>query len=254
MSQPDPIVWPRPLHVVQGSPERLSGIRVYYDFDWREEFGHSRKAFPHGQTLTRLIKEECPAGKQPCLLLTTGEDPIPQRIPRQTEYVVVVNIRHYLRESEGNPAYTYFARSAKGCVTGIPAVQNVAHTAEELDAFLNTHLKAGDIARWLDADPDRLQQLAEITEKKIPGRSHRASIEDVIQTLESLDRIDPELLNGLKSVFSKAQDRQTRTTLLHALTHNVEGLTQAGEVFGERIGAVVEQEPLWDPQGKRIKL
>jgi 4-methylaminobutanoate oxidase (formaldehyde-forming) len=37
------------------------------------------------------------------------------------------------------------------------------------------------------------------------------------------------------------------------LEHAAAGTRLEIEVFGERVGAVVEQEPLWDPQGKRIK-
>jgi 4-methylaminobutanoate oxidase (formaldehyde-forming) len=38
------------------------------------------------------------------------------------------------------------------------------------------------------------------------------------------------------------------------LEHATVGTRLEIEVFGERVGAVIEQEPLWDPQGKRIRV
>ena len=146
-----------------GLPARLSGIEIYYDFDWYEVFGHSRRTFPHGQKLTELILRECPTGKSPALLLTVREDGIASPIRTERHYIVVVKVHEYLRDSTADPAYTFFARGAKGPITGISALQNRVVTPEVLDAFLSTHLDIEALIRWAQGNQERLRQLGTVT-------------------------------------------------------------------------------------------
>ena len=69
-----PIPWDRPLEHRRGSGSRLGGLDIYYDFSWREVFRHDRAVFPRGQSLAKLVASDCPAGKEPALLLTERTD------------------------------------------------------------------------------------------------------------------------------------------------------------------------------------
>lgn len=65
------IGWTRELKHRLGEKERLGGIDLLYDFNWREIIGHNYNKFRGGQGLVNLIKRECPNDKTAILLLTT---------------------------------------------------------------------------------------------------------------------------------------------------------------------------------------
>ncbi len=234
LANPPPTPWPRELHYLRGSPDRLSGLEVYHDFDWLEVFGHSRKQFPHGQKLTELIRRDCPTGKSPALLLTTREDGIASPIRTASHYIVVVKVREYLLDSTADPAYTFFARGAKGPITGISALQNLVVTPEVLDAFLGTHLDIEALIRWAQGNQERLEQLAGVAGPPIASDVEPGNVQDVIRTLESLNRIDGPLLEALASCLSSSTDKASRLNLLHALVCDGEGeSSKLNEAVGE---------------------
>ena len=131
--------WPLGLDVFKGAAN-LSSIRVYHDFAWHSVFGHRRRTFPNGYSLTRIVKKSCPDGREPALLLTVRDDGIKSPIDHGVEWVVVVKIRDYLQTSDPDPAHTFFARGAKGPINKISALQNFVYTTEQLDALLASTL------------------------------------------------------------------------------------------------------------------
>ena len=64
--------WSPQLRWRRGARKRLAGLDVYYDFRWREVVGHPRTMFRNGEDLADRIRDDCPEGKNPVLLLTTS--------------------------------------------------------------------------------------------------------------------------------------------------------------------------------------
>ena len=102
--------WDPPLKTLRGSPTRLNGVRIYYDFGWRDVFSSRRRQFPGGQSLTRLVKDDCREGLTPALLLTGRDDVDEDAFETDSEYVVVVNVRQYLK-AKPDTAASYYAQS-----------------------------------------------------------------------------------------------------------------------------------------------
>jgi len=101
-----PIEWDRPLAHRRGAGDRLAGLDVYYDFDWRTMFRHDRAVFPRGQSLAQLIVRDCPDSKTPSLLLTERSDVLPCIQETEDRYIVIVPIRDYLRNAGADAAST----------------------------------------------------------------------------------------------------------------------------------------------------
>jgi hypothetical protein len=59
-----PIEWDRPLAHRRGAGDRLAGLDVYYDFDWRTMFRHDRAVFPRGQSLAQMQRPRTMRGFQ----------------------------------------------------------------------------------------------------------------------------------------------------------------------------------------------
>lgn len=103
-----PVDWDTPLKR-KASKTRLSGLDVWYDFDWKAVFRHNVAAFPHGQSLTSAIRRRCPTDKIPCLLLTQNDDTDQGTTQTDTHYVHVIRVKEYLAKSSSDPAMAYFA-------------------------------------------------------------------------------------------------------------------------------------------------
>ena len=256
LANPPPTPWPLDLHSFFGSPERLSGIRIYHDFLWEEVFDHRRKQFRNGQRLTELIRKECPKGKSPALLLTVRKDGIASPIRTDSEYIVVVKVHEYLREASADPACTFFARGAKGPITGISAIHDLVVTPDVLDAFLSTHLDINALGRWARGKSQRLEQLADLAGTVTTSDAEPANIQDVTKTLESLDRIDDKLLSTLQALLSRTRDNKQRGVLLRALTNTAEGLAQAQSELNDRNMIIVDdlEKLLNDPSATQTDL
>lgn len=85
--------WDRPVNFIKGGPTRLGGLDVFYEFDWRQEFGHGRATFPNGTPLSDLVRSDCPDGLAPTLLLTVRDDADERAFDADGRYIVVVNVR-----------------------------------------------------------------------------------------------------------------------------------------------------------------
>lgn len=79
-----------------GAAKRLDGIDVFHDFEWLDEFPDERTPFVNGQCLAKRVRDHCPQGKTPALLLTVRDDVDEGALDAGAYYVVVVNLTRYL--------------------------------------------------------------------------------------------------------------------------------------------------------------
>lgn len=220
--------WELPLRKRRGSPKRLAGLDVYYDFEWLDYFRDERAQFQNGMCLARQIRNACPRGKTPALLLTTRDDVEERPIETASSFFVVVNFPRYLAEATGDPAVSYWARGL-----GIGRLSEFADARpEEIRAFLELHLSSDRIAEWAASDGTRLESIRRIP--AVQGISGPAGVNDVLSALQSLEALDSNMVIAIAELLGPEVDRHDRLRLLRALTNDPHGRYDTGEVLVER--------------------
>lgn len=158
--------WDRPLHHRKGAEERLCGIDVFYEFRWRDVFRDERTQFRNGKSLATFVKDRCPPGKTPALLLTL-RDNVQQGLRHTERFAVfVVNLTEY-RSAESDAAVSYLANHLDVDITDIEQLQKLADAADPklVRSFIESSLDIGHIADWALDNPTRLEELRELLEE-----------------------------------------------------------------------------------------
>jgi hypothetical protein len=227
--------WERPLHYKRGATTRLAGIDVYYDFDWLSIFPDNRAQFRNGQCLAEHIRDECPEGKTPALLLTASDDVKEGAVETESHYVLILDFPRYLKSAEGDAAVSYLANSVGAGITRLGELVELADasTEDQFRAFLDLRLRAADIAEWASGDAARLGQLREIAGTDAPEEP-QGDVAAAIDALQELQALDPEILVAVANLIGPETDRDARLQLLRALTNDPVGRYDAGEVLGNR--------------------
>jgi hypothetical protein len=209
--------WPHPLDHFTGG-ERLAHLDVFYDFSWYRVFKHGRATFPHGQSLARLVKRDCPKGKIPTLLLTEHEDVEEQWIETDdSRLVVVVPIHDYLAHSDPDSAASYYAIRFGPGLTAVKNADWLATQANVFDAVVRLGLTIEDIKLWTSFGDDRLEQLKVLAGSTAPERP-RADPGKVLELLRDIEGLDDEIVDGLEVLLGENGDElEGRLRFLHAL-------------------------------------
>lgn len=215
-----PIEWPVPLRFRHGSPQRLRGVAVWYDFLWEEVFNHELSQFPNGQRLADLLLQDCPQDKTPVLILHRSEDVSARIKETDTHYCLIVNIQDYLANAKADPARTYFTLRLNG-LTGltdldVKAIEQWAAVDQtRMDQLAGIagveRISIAGIDAWAKDDPVKLQQLAEIG-----GEAHKpdalckvlewaSQADNANDVLAALDRLNPSNLEQLNSLIGIAK-------------------------------------------------
>ncbi len=157
-----PFEWPLPLIGLDGSPDRLSGIKVWYDFDWKFEFAQTRlyKGFKNSRQLTAFLKEAAPDGKTPQLLLTKLTGHSQDVIETEKEFVLVVNIDEF-KEVPPNKAVSLFARKLGGSIITSAEVRRFVETEDGGKALLS-FIKRPTLRDWFREKPQRVGEYLEV--------------------------------------------------------------------------------------------
>jgi len=213
-----PVDWDRPLKK-KHSNTRLSGLDVWYDFDWKTVFKHNVAAFPHGQSLTSAVRRCCPTDKIPCLLLTQNDDADQGTTQTDTHYVHVIRVNEYLAKSSSDPAMAYIALTVQ----------------EDLDLLLDLHLDEEAIRRWVGSSPGRIVNLLQLIANVLAENSNTPSSfrhSDSARAISALEQIAPQLLDAA----------------------NIDEMRQlANWMASKRTGRTAVQEALADQIRNRIK-
>lgn len=154
--------WPWPLHHSSGGPNRMLGIDVFHDFDWRAVIGHGSKAFRFGKQLAQFAQESCTNGRKPALLLTQ-QAVVEGRFDDKHEdfSLLVVNIDQYRDRARGNAASTYFAMLHRD-VVALPAAIDWRHCSPvNIAQLLGESLSVEALSAWLAIDPARRELLTQ---------------------------------------------------------------------------------------------
>jgi hypothetical protein len=225
------LTWDVPLHHRRGSETRLAGIDVYYEFKWRDVFPNGRSQFKNGQCLAELVRDLCPPGKKPALLLTL-RDGLKQGFRHTPKFLVfVVNVPEY-RSSTGDAARSYIASHLGVEITEIDQLQElVASTDPEvLSAFIESHIELKHITAWVSDNEARLGQLRVIAGAG-DGESGTPSLGNTIAALEALGGLNADDVSAIAAFFGSDANREQRLKLLRAVTDDPTGRYVTGEVL-----------------------
>jgi len=262
--------WDVPLQHRRGSPKRLGGLDIYHDFDWPDLFPDGRAQFKNGQCLARLVRDDCPEGKIPALLLTT-RDVEEGPIETDSHFVVVLNLPRYRATATPDAAASYYAHRLESGITGIARLHELAAQPDVINAVVERQLDAEHIAAWASEHPDRMEELRgiagvdsgredpdepEIDADRIAawasdhadrieqlrgiagvGDSSRETVElpTAVAALQALDSLDPEITAAIEGLLRRDIDKDARLRLLRVLTEDPTGRYVTTEVLGERI-------------------
>lgn len=184
-----PPEWNRHLNYKRGGLYKLEYIPVYYDFDWYNVFLHNKAMFPGGMSLARLVKNECPNGKTPCLLLTDQFNIHPHRIETEVDFFFVVPIQDYLSKVT---AGADLAASYCAGLSGTPLTQLSALSESDLGKLLDEQLTPEALASWLERSPNQI----EILRNLVAGEADLVPV-DIASALRGLEVEDIAVLEEL---------------------------------------------------------
>ena len=138
-----------------GSPTRLMGLRVCYDFNWKAVFDHNRATFRHGQDLAKTVRNGCPPGKIPWLLLTTKDDMEDGPLyTHDDNYVFVMRIHKYLAEARAGAAANYLlTRFGVGNMVTARQIKNAASDPHQQDEILEVLANRKGLTRSAGREP-----------------------------------------------------------------------------------------------------
>lgn len=227
------IEWPLPLYYRRGSPKRLMGVDLLYDFPWLEQFPDQRAQFKNGLCLALLAQHDCPTGKLPALLLTVREDAAEQPIETHDRFIVVVNLRSYLAEALSNAAASYYANKLSLTITTMSRVSEIVDDPIVVGEVMERCLGGAQIAEWIDGRPDRLQELRVLagSDDATERPADAVSVAAAINAIKTLDAEQVDALEGLL----RGTDRDARLAFLRALTGDEDGRLVTSLAIGERI-------------------
>lgn len=153
----------------------LAGLDVYYDFPWCDVVGHGKAMFRNGKGLAARVKDGCPDGMNPRLLLTTRDDVEDGRLYTNDEnYVFVIRIHKYLAEARGGAAVNYLVGVfGVGSIDTLHRIRNAVSNPRLMDEILEMSVTEEGLARWADRDPARVTMLQGVIGRRMTSAGVR---------------------------------------------------------------------------------
>ncbi|MHB8394397.1 MAG: Shedu anti-phage system protein SduA domain-containing protein [Candidatus Dormibacteria bacterium] len=225
--------WDRPLNHRVGGATRLDGIDVYYDFDWHSFFNDERAQFRNGQCLAKRVRESCPEGKTPALLLTGRDDIDEGHRLTELHYVFVLNLPRYLRTTP-DASLSYLASRLGPRITQLSHLPELVATAspETIAALIDSHLTLEHISAWTSGHRERLGQLRNLTRADDASRSF--TFRESIAAAQQLEELDPEGVIALARLVGPGTNRQRRLEFLRRVATDPTGRYLTLRVLAER--------------------
>lgn len=158
----NPIPWDAHLSSRYGGMVNMCGIKIFHDFVWADVFHHERAQFRNGKCLAKLVRNSCPDGKQPALLLTRRKD-VGQGKRNSEQYcVTIVNIDEYLKKASGDAATTYFAMLTGADVFSAASIDWSTMSNADSAALLSKHVNIELLRAWNNADRGHVNVLIQL--------------------------------------------------------------------------------------------
>jgi hypothetical protein len=227
--------WDRPLKHRRGATERLCGIDVFHDFEWLDVFPDERTQFRNGQRLAKHVRDDCPPGKTPALLLTLRDEPEEGGRVAGPHYVLVVNLRNYLARADADAAAAYLANRLGPGLTRARRFTEVARIdTEELALILDQRLDAETLARWASGNQERVSVLRALGTSG-GDEPPETNLQTVIAALRAANELHPEIAEAVADLVTPETDVAARLALLRAISADPGGRYVLAETLNERV-------------------
>ena len=160
--------WRPQLSKRTGARKLLAGLAVYYDFRWRVVIGHGKTTFTNGKDLAGRIRDDCPEGMTPALLLTTQDDVEEGHLRTDdSTYLFVIHIGRYLEKAAAAAAVNYLAGEVGvGGLAAMRRAKKKIRDSRQLDEILEETVTVERLGRWVDQQPGRVTMLQEIVNSR----------------------------------------------------------------------------------------
>lgn len=225
--------WDREVWWRRGAPQRLCGILVFYDFAWLDVFPDRRTHFRHGQRLAEGVKERCPEGLEPALLLTRRTDVTQGLRTTPTYFLYVLNIDEWLSaEDDFSLAYLATHLAVEPEDLGRYADLSLIGDPAEVAKVLNNQLTVDQVAEWLRQDSERIERLAGLVDFRLGVPTE---VEHALDALGALGDLDEQQLEQLVDFVSRLTDADQRAVLIRGVTTDQPGREAAAVVMHERV-------------------
>jgi hypothetical protein len=235
--------WDRPLRFRRGGGERLGGLSIFFDFDWRRIFKQNISAFPRGKSLAQRVRRDCPEGKIPRLILTEREDVVAGFREIENSYFVIVPIQDYLNSAGADAASSYYARLCGSPLIQLATLVDVQFSPSDLDSFLDAQLTSEVLAAWLTGSQERkdiLRSLVASETESLPA--------EIASALRGLEIEDGEVLREFANYVERAGVDRSRvseffgTTLETAENAQITSTSELDESTTETIRVILARE------------
>lgn len=228
---------------MDGSPEQLSGIKVWYDFDWKVEFNHTRtyRGFRNSRQLTAIVKAAAPDGKTAQLLLTKETGYSQDKIETDAEFVLVVNIDEF-KQVTPNKAVSFFARKIAGSVVTLADFQKIVEDPEGRKAFFPL-IKKPTLQEWLNEDSTRVTELLEVLSET---HSIKLTEESKRRLLDLCLQAEPDTLAKLAECLTSAEPAKVLAAFERLDIESLQSLTAAAN-----LGALKATLAQWEANKER---
>jgi hypothetical protein len=152
---------------------------------------------------------------KPGLLLTDRAAAIEKPVEENGFYLVVVNLRRYLKQASADASAAYFGDSIGTGLTRIKQFDVIAGLSPgEVEALIDARQSRAAIERWVDGNEVRLDELREVVAVGEPPEADEAPAPSVAKALEKLDDLGRPGIEELGALLSSAT-RESLAAFVH---------------------------------------
>ena len=156
--------WEPRLKRRRGARKLMAGLDVYHDFPWSKVIGHKKTMFRNGKDLAERVREGCPDGKTPRLLLTEKDEVEDGLLyTNDSNYVVAIRIHKYLVATRGGAAANYLVGIfGVGSIHTMRRIREAVSNPSQQDEILDLSVTEEGLARWAGRMPGRVSMLRKV--------------------------------------------------------------------------------------------
>lgn len=228
--------WRPQLSRRTGAKKLLAGLDVYHDFPWNSVIGHGKTTFTNGMDLAQRIRDDCPEGMTPALLLTTRDDVEEGHLPTDdATRVFVINIDRYLEKAAAGAAVNYLAGGVG--VSGLAAMRlarKKIRDSRQLDEFLEDAVTEERLGQWADRKPGRVSMLREIVDSRTMYAATTADVPAARRAAKKfLQSGGPAAMQGVVDELASTREGRRAFTSVNQLHGRIEDVRLAAREFRE---------------------
>ena len=226
--------WQPQLSRRTGARKLLAGLDVYHDFPWNCVIGHGKTTFTNGMDLAERIRDDCPEGMTPALLLTTRDDVEEGYLPTDdATHVFVIHIGRYLEKAAAGAAVNYLAGElGVSDLAAMRLARKKIPDSRQLEEILEDAVTEERLGQWADRKPERVAMLQEIVDSRT---TYAGATEDIPAARRAarrfLQTVGPAAVQGVADELASTPEGRRAVTSVNQLHGRIEDVRVAAREF-----------------------